>query len=920
MSSVENFMDMNKIVFIQFVFLYYLGFGQSSSCQSYNNNNPFNPSFSGTSTISCGTSTSITCSASNSIWYAQATGGSPISSNNILTVSPTSTTTYYVQRETSLSQTTTFNYTGNQQTWTVPIGVNSINVIVVGAKGSSGNGTTNNGTGGLGGKVQATIPVTPGQTLYFNVGGTPSCTSCSGWNGGGVSADVNAGGGGGASDIRIGGTSLSNRVIVAAGGGGGGCWCFNSGFGNGGNGGGLNGSDANYPFGSTYSSYYGHGGTQSSGGLGGAFVASTNGSLGQGGSGYLYGAGGGGGYYGGGGGSQDMGGGGGSSFAYGSATSVFHVAGYNSSNGYITISYTETCVSSRIAKTITVNSIPAPPTPTINAQLCNAVTLNAISSPNGITYYWQGTNATGTSTTTSSSLPLSISSSGTYYLRALNTAGCWSSASSISIVVPGFPSSPNNPTISSTTCSSATITRAASPPNGVTYYWQGTNPSGTNITLGSGPTYIATATGVYFIRAKFNNYECWSSSSGSIAINLDAPNTPTTPTSNSPQCDLVTLSQNGNAPSGETWYWQGTNSNGTSTSSSATTINVSTSGTYYLRSRNSNGCWSVSSSNLTVVVSGYPSTPTALSSNSPNCSNVNISYNNTPPSGVTWYWQGTNSNGTSTSIGSNSTYIVNNSGTYYLRAFKAPNCWSSNSSNISITVLNPSSANVNITECGGYTAPNGAQYTSSGQYQANIPNYLGCDSIININLTINPIYSVFDTVFACESYTWINGTTYDSTIFNVSHILTSNLGCDSTVYLNLYIGHPSQDTTFLQISAINNFEWNGITYSENGQYFQTLVDHFGCDSTISIELFLEFSNINEQNNSDVQIFPIPSENGIFHITGNDYEVISVMNILGNNINAKYDNGIINLSGYAKGTYFVQLRMGNLIQIQPLIFF
>ena len=88
------------------------------------------------------------------------------------------------------------------------------------------------------------------------------------------------------------------------------------------------------------------------------------------------------------------------------------------------------------------------------------------------------------------------------------------------------------------------------------------------------------------------------------------PAAPGNPTSNSPQCGNVTLTQNGTPPSGETWYWQ--------TSASGTTVNpgvndqatyqVSSSGTYYIRSRNNTSlCWSSGAGSLAIVsVSAIP--------------------------------------------------------------------------------------------------------------------------------------------------------------------------------------------------------------------------------------------------------------------------------------------------------------------------
>jgi hypothetical protein len=108
---------------------------QSSSCNSYNQSNPFNPTISGATTISCGSSTTLASSVSASRWYSQVSGGTALSSNNSLTVTPTATTTYYVGREIVIDQSQTFNYSGSQQSWVVPAGVTSISFTVNGAEG-----------------------------------------------------------------------------------------------------------------------------------------------------------------------------------------------------------------------------------------------------------------------------------------------------------------------------------------------------------------------------------------------------------------------------------------------------------------------------------------------------------------------------------------------------------------------------------------------------------------------------------------------------------------------------------------------------------------------------------------------------------------------------------------------------------------
>lgn len=238
----------------------------------------------------------------------------------------------------------TFYPSSELQSFVVPNGVKSLTVDCVASKGA--NSEDGNLAGGKGGRVKCNLKVTPGQTLYFMVGEIPT-------NAGTVSYN--------ASDIRIGGTEYSNRVLIA-GGGGSAAWRNGHGAIGGAGGGTTGGTGVQDTTGGGASP--GQGGTQSAGGAGGDVNVSGSvwgspggdGQLGLGGTsdnhGYHFSIGGvgGAGYYGGGGGAgfhtsganRASGGGGGSSFANTSyCSSVSHTQGYNNGDGYITIEFTQ---------------------------------------------------------------------------------------------------------------------------------------------------------------------------------------------------------------------------------------------------------------------------------------------------------------------------------------------------------------------------------------------------------------------------------------------------------------------------------------------------------------------------------------------------------------------------------------------------
>ena len=82
---------------------------------------------------------------------------------------------------------------------------------------------------------------------------------------------------------------------------------------------------------------------------------------------------------------------------------------------------------------------------------------------------------------------------------------------------------------------------------------------------------------------------------------------------------------------------------------------------------------------------------------------------------------------------------------------------------------------------------NGLSLTSSGTYLDTLTNSLGCDSILQLNLTVNPSYNQNQSVVICT------GTTYSFAGQNLtasgtySHTYTTANGCDSLVQLNLSV-------------------------------------------------------------------------------------------------------------------------------------
>jgi hypothetical protein len=125
----------------------------------------------------------------------------------------------------------TFNYSSGYQSFTVPSGVTSLHLDVVGGSGGSGQGNYGGGAGASGGEIVGDLAVTPGQVFTLWVGGGGQSDGGQGYGnpthndfegGSGASGygvtTGNGGGGGAASYIKLG----STMIAVGGGGGGGG--------------------------------------------------------------------------------------------------------------------------------------------------------------------------------------------------------------------------------------------------------------------------------------------------------------------------------------------------------------------------------------------------------------------------------------------------------------------------------------------------------------------------------------------------------------------------------------------------------------------------------------------------------------------------------------------------------------------------
>ena len=160
-----------------------------------------------------------------------------------------------------------------------------------------------------------------------------------------------------------------------------------------------------------------------------------------------------------------------------------------------------------------------------------------------------------------------------------------------------------------------------------------------------------------------------------------------------------------------------------------------------------------------------------------------------------------------------------------------------------LTVRQPATTNIPVTLCLGEEYNNyGFAFTAteSTTYTHNLYTVYGCDSTVNLIVTVNPTHHVllngqvcvgtaytengFDTTFAqAGTYTLFN---YGENIY----------GCDSVTELRLTVRPDYHPNISRMICENGSFVFNGQTLTTAGTYTADLQSVYGCDSIVTLTL------------------------------------------------------------------------------------
>ncbi|MCI4670891.1 MAG: T9SS type A sorting domain-containing protein [Bacteroidia bacterium] len=145
--------------------------------------------------------------------------------------------------------------------------------------------------------------------------------------------------------------------------------------------------------------------------------------------------------------------------------------------------------------------------------------------------------------------------------------------------------------------------------------------------------------------------------------------------------------------------------------------------------------------------------------------------------------------------------------------------------------------NLRINSCGPYTSPSGNNtWTSSGIYTDTVTSTTGCDSVLNIDLTISSSSTGALNALACDSfispsgrYTWMSSGNYSDTLVNQS-------GCDSIISIKLELGRTTFDSSMVISCGPLQSPSGKYLWEDSGTYHDTLISPQGCFSYLVYEL------------------------------------------------------------------------------------
>jgi gliding motility-associated-like protein len=299
------------------------------------------------------------------------------------------------------------------------------------------------------------------------------------------------------------------------------------------------------------------------------------------------------------------------------------------------------------------------------------------------------------------------------------------------------------------------------------------------------------------------------------------------------------------------------------------------------------------------------------------CQNDTISLSVDSLTGYTVTWFGPNAY-TSNSFDTTLLNVTSNLNGIYNAFYTFQGC-NSDTASYQLTINPVYNLTIDTTICSNETYALGTQQLATpGFYTLSLQTISGCDSIINLNLSVNPAYSIIRDTSFCENETFTFQGQSISVTGTYPFYLQTQLGCDSTIIYNVIV-YPipapptiTSNSPLLCPGDIFTFAADSI---QNGYYQWTGVNNFNSSSSSNSFSALPsdqgFYEVNVTLNGCVSQNSSTELTIINLYTFDDFDFPNVISANNDNINDSLD-----LESYFQTcqefTFYLHDRWGNII--------
>lgn len=129
-------------------------------------------------------------------------------------------------------------------------------------------------------------------------------------------------------------------------------------------------------------------------------------------------------------------------------------------------------------------------------------------------------------------------------------------------------------------------------------------------------------------------------------------------------------------------------------------------------------------------------------------------------------------------------------------------------------------------------------FTASGFYELRFTSFAGCDSVVQLNLSVIPTVDTALQAAICAGETFAVGDSLYTASGTYVDTLAAASGCDSIVNLTLEVLQPVVFDTSLTLCQGEAFVAGDSLLTEAGVYELLLLSSRGCDSLLRVDLFI----------------------------------------------------------------------------------